>query len=798
MSNSIWLGHQHQLFSDKIQRGILIDGTEEKNATKALRHPRAKEGLWNTFLIDDENNQLDTVWKLFNISYTKHANDEYSGFRPWTDADNDINRRGSYTWMRYKDFGDYAIDFGCALRTLGITDQSNIGIFSVNRPEWYVAHMGNLSQSYSTVPLYNNLDPDAVSYIVHHAQVPVIVTEKNKLKILFSALQNVKNKVSCSEEEKGHENGFCLKYIIQIDYDEIYGNTHEKLNKNDIKTAKEEFNCELLGLGELLKKGKSVKDEFYNKNLPRKDHIACIMYTAGTTSDPKGVVLTHQSVAASVATLSRLNHYYDLTPNDIHCSYMPLAHTFELTIMTSISAHGAKVAYYQGSIKNLEYDWKDIRPTILIGLPTIFNKIILEKFKLKVSKFGSVKKWFVESAQEASSKEIRQGRRNHFYDKYVWNSVGEEMGLDRVRITLLSITPLTPHLAEFLRIVLPKSPVSQLYGLTECCCVATVCDAGDLTLGHVGLPIDAMELRLIDAPECGFYTTDAPYPRGEIQLRGLNLMNGYYKNEEATNKVLNKETGWFSTGDIGRINPNGTISILDTQENIFRTSMGEYIQPQKIESVYERAELVGQVWIYGNSFKSFIIAIVVPNPQVLVQKLREYNLWNQDIMVATKQYRIQFKKVCEKNRRMLKKLIIANMKRYENELNKFERIKDIYLEFTINDLLQGFGVDNNLLTPTYKKKRKQLLQKYVDNIKQLHADNGEPPTDYENWFKISKPKQRTNDPKNKQNDDANNNVEYEAIISQQNQWSNLYQSEGSYTLNTLEILAHLHDNNKPS
>jgi len=723
-----WKGYQEQLFSDKSERGVWIDGTEEKGATKVLRHPRSKDKL-QSFLEDDEKNALDTAWKLFAVSYKKNAKNDYTGFRPFTDADNDPNKRGDYQWMTYQDFGDYAINYGAGLRVLGIEDDSNIGLFAINRPEWFVAHMGNLSQSLRSTALYDTLGPDAVAYIVQHSECPAIVTEKSKLKILFNALKDVKSKC---EEEKDSE--FKVKYIIQMDYDERYGNSHEKVSDDDVKTAKEEYGVELVGLSEVLAKGKEKREEYEGKKLPKSEDIAYIMYTSGTTGNPKGVVLTHKSFAATVATMSRT---CQPTINDVHCSYLPLAHIFEATCQAFIAASGAKVAYYQGNIKLIGQDWKDVRPTLLIGVPRVFNKTY-EKFKLKVSKFGSMKKWFVESAQASSQKQIRQGKRNNFYDKHVWGSVSEEVGFDRVRLTVSGAAPLPPHLAEFLRIILPKSSVMQGYGLTECCAAATCADADDLALGHVGPPTDVMEVRLVDAPECGYLTTDKPYPRGEIQLKGLNMMNGYYKNEEATAKVLNKETGWFSTGDIGRINPNGTVSIIDRRKNLFKTSTGEYIASEKVENTYLRAGLVGQIWLYGNSFKSFVVAVVVPDAQVLVEKLKAEKLWSEEdskITVATKEYGARFKEVCEKNRELCKKLVLADMKQFEETLKRFERIKDIYLEFEIDELLQGFNVDNGTLTPTFKKKRPQLTRKYVDKIKELYTANGEPPNEDENWVK---------------------------------------------------------------
>lgn len=330
---------------------------------------------------------------------------------------------------------------------------------------------------------------------------------------------------------------------------------------------------------------------------------------------------------------------------------------------------------------------------------------------------------------------IRTGGRNAFYDSLVWKGVAAEIGFDRVRLLASGAAPLPPHVAEFLRVVCEGAVVSQGYGLTETCAVSFFTSFGDLTLGHVGCPVDNIEYRLVNAPECEYFVTDTPYPRGEIQMRGPTVMNGYFKNPEATAKVL-AEDGWFSTGDIGRINPNGTLSIIDRRKNMFKTAMGEYVAAEKVEIIYSKAACVNQLWIYGNSFKSFVVAILVPDALWLVPVLQEQGIWDEDDFTpATPEYNEKFIQIVEDNYDTVKKLCLENLRDLEAEtdLKRFEKIRDIMIEFHIDELLQGFNVDNNCLTPTFKMKRPQLLKRYVEELKELYAANGEAPNEDENW-----------------------------------------------------------------
>eukprot|EP01083_Nonionella_stella_P238348 835285_1 len=512
-----------------------------------------------------------------------------------------------------------------------------------------IFHFANWNCSYRTVALYDTLGPDAVQYVIHHAECVLVFVQKDKLKHLLETIK------SCTEEMRME---LRIKYIVQYDYQKKYNNTHEKVNEEDKQTASQ-LGCSLMGVTELFEKG---EDEL-SDCVPSSDDLAYIMYTSGTTGNPKGVMLSHKCFASALGSLVRTLSQRDLefTTSDSHVSFLPLAHIFESIVQLACVHGGSKIAFFNGNLKKIADDWKEIEPSLMFGVPRIFNKTY-DKIQLKLAAVGGIKKRLFDRALAVSSKLIRQNKRSAFYDKIMWSKVVDQCGFKKVRFCVSGAAPLPPHVAEFLRIVMKGAVVLQGYGLTETCAVSFVVDAEDINLGHVGIPVDNVEWRLIDAPECEYYVTDKPYPRGEIQMRGPSIMDGYFKNTEATDGVLSTQTKWFSTGDIGRLNPNGTVSIIDRRKNMFKTSSGEYIAAEKCECVYAKAESVGQIWIYGNSFKSFVVAVIVPDAMWLVPRLIEKGKWKDEALTpATPKYCDKFKDIVSNNYDLVKDIIHDNL-----------------------------------------------------------------------------------------------------------------------------------------
>jgi len=335
--------------------------------------------------------------------------------------------------------------------------------------------------------------------------------------------------------------------------------------------------------------------------------------------------------------------------------------------------------------------------------------------------------------------------RDEFYDKKVWIPIRrDKLGLDQVRYIITGAAPCPPYLMEFLRVLI-GCPVIQGYGMTETSAAATIMAITDTTTGHNGAPLPCNEIKLVDVPEMNYLHTDTPHPRGEVWVRGPNIFMGYYKNAKATNEDRTAD-GWLKTGDVGRWNPNGTLSIIDRKKNIFKISLGEYIAAEKCEQVYQQAACVGQMFLYGNSFKSFVLGIVVPNPGPTYEYMKSEGWWptpttdeEKEAMSDTKRYvghpnfPATFHTVCEAHKGGVKAWVWAQMQAQEKTLKSFERVKDIFLETNIDQTGAGFTEANECITPTFKLRRPFLLKRYVTQLRDMYAANGEPNASTEHW-----------------------------------------------------------------
>jgi len=387
-----------------------------------------------------------------------------------------------------------------------------------------------------------------------------------------------------------------------------------------------------------------------------------------------------------------------MSPDDIHMSYLPLAHSFERIVTFVIISYAACIGFYQGNIVELFNDIATLRPTFLVGAPRVWSRLY-DKMQIAISSGSTFKKKLFEWGFAAKKKALDNGSTAPFWDKILFSKTKARLG-GRVRFIISGSAPLDPKLGQFLKICFCCS-IIEGYGLTENVGAAFLAQLSDPSFGHVGAPLSSLEVKLVDVPEMEYSSKNTP-PTGEVCLRGYALFKGYYKAPDQTKEAIDPD-GWFHTGDIGRWNSNGTLSIIDRKKNIFKLAQGEYVAVEYLEGVFIRSKYVLQIWVYGNSFKPKLVSVVVPDPDVVFPWAKENGLEpNMQELVKNDK---------------LNKLIFDDLTKTAKDakLHGFEYVKAIFL------VAEPFSPDNDLMTPTFKLRRPQILKKYQKAVDDMYV-----------------------------------------------------------------------------
>ncbi|XP_066094746.1 long-chain-fatty-acid--CoA ligase 5 isoform X2 [Saccopteryx bilineata] len=576
-----------------------------------------------------------------------------------------------YRWLSYKQVSDRAEYLGSCLLHRGYKPSPDhfVGIFAQNRPEWIISELACYTYSMVAVPLYDTLGADAVIYIINKADIAIVICDTpRKASVL---LENV---------EKGLTPG--LTTIILMDPFE-----------DDLKQRGEKSGVEILSFLDAENIG---KENFRKPVPPEPEDLGIICFTSGTTGDPKGAMITHQNVVANAAAFLKCVEYtFAPTPDDVTISYLPLAHMFERVVQVVAYSCGAKVGFFQGDIRLLPDDMKTLKPTMFPVVPRLLNRIydkVQNEAKTPLSKF------LLNLAISSKFSEVKRGiiRRDSIWDRLIFRKIQDNLG-GKVRIMVTGAAPISSPVLTFLRAALGCS-VFEAYGQTECTAGCTFTTPGDWKPGHVGVPLACNHVKLEDVPDMNYYSVNS---EGEICIKGTNVFKGYLKDPMKTEEALDKD-GWLHTGDIGRWLPNGTLKVIDRKKNIFKLAQGEYIAPEKIENIYIRSRVVLQVFVHGESLRSSLVAVVVPDPDVLPS------------FAAKLGVKGSFEEMCQNQ--VVKGAILEDMQKIGKEggLKSFEQVKSILLHS------EPFSIENGLLTPTLKAKRGELAKYFQTQINSLY------------------------------------------------------------------------------
>ncbi|GBG30027.1 Long-chain-fatty-acid--CoA ligase, putative [Hondaea fermentalgiana] len=644
-----------------------------------------------------------------------------------------VNPDGTYGPYVSRTYGEFLGDMRLCAQKLGHGKRrlERIGLFAKNCEEYAVAMLGALHAGVVVVPLYATLGSQAIRHIVRHAELSTVCVSEENLELVLR-LKSTASAEPTNEATRCE----CLERVYVFKDRTIPETSPKHVNRGprhflgvDILPfevlLREEDEAEDDNGEEL--KGTESTDGYTERHVDEND-LSFILYTSGTTGDPKGVMLTQGGI---IACASALCTTVVVREDDVHLSYLPLAHAFEIAVILAGIIRGASVGWYHGNVKELIEDAAALRPTLFIGVPRVFQRVqqvVQQQLQLKPLPIRRL--CFHALRQQMRS--TRKGHRLYLWDALVFRQVKAALG-GRVRLMCSGSAPLAPSVMEFVRVCFDV-PLVEGYGLTETHGVCSAMYGGvggkfDQTVGHVGPPLACSEYKLESVPDLGYTIKDPEGPRGEVLVRGPNIFRGYYKNEELTKEVL--VDNWFHTGDIGRFNPNGTLTIIDRKKNMFKLSQGEYVAAEKLEILLQSVPVVGQIFVYGNSYESVLVAIVVPDPQELLPRLRRGAVPEIPVSalpVLSKDLETwlgPYHELCSDakfgpliNQYVLQEITTACE---IEELAKFEYPRAIYIESRLNELLQGFSETNGMLTPTFKTKRNKIYEAYQDKIDGLYT-----------------------------------------------------------------------------
>uniref|UniRef100_A0A8C2Q0R1 Arachidonate--CoA ligase n=1 Tax=Cyprinus carpio TaxID=7962 RepID=A0A8C2Q0R1_CYPCA len=570
-----------------------------------------------------------------------------------------------YKWLSYREVSSRAEHLGSGLLSQGCQPNPDqfIGVFAQNRPEWIISELACYTYSMVVVPLYDTLGPDAIRYIINTAEISTVICDKAQKAAVL--LENV---------QRGETPG--LKMIILMD-------------AFDTQLLEEAQKCSV----HIRALRDALGREHYRKPVVSVQLVVTLVCVC-PSGNPKGVMLTHGNVVADFGGFLKVTDKV-IFPNqdDILISFLPLAHMFERLIEAVVICHGGRIGFFQGDIRLLPDDMKALRPTIFPVVPRLLNRMYDKIFSQANT---SLKRWLLNFAAKRKGLEVCRGviRSDSVWDKIFFHKI--------------QVREAAPVRHEAAAVLMSDRSCDLLTGQSG----RQVTDdhhrsgsrfpdrPGLPESGHVGAPLPCNLIKLLDVAEKNYFAAKG---EGEICVKGPNVFKGYLKDPVRTAETLDAD-GWLHTGDIGKWLPNGTLKIIDRKKHIFKLAQGEYISPEKIESIYIRSEPVSQLYVHGDSLQSCLVGIIVPDPEVLPS-------WAQK-----KGFGGCYDELC--GNKEIKKAILDDMVRLgkASGLHSFEQVKDIHIH------KEMFSIQNGLLTPTLKAKRPELKEYFKTEIEQLYSN----------------------------------------------------------------------------
>jgi long-chain acyl-CoA synthetase len=539
------------------------------------------------------------------------------------------------------------------LINLGVLKGDKVSILANTRPEWTYFDFAALSAGAVVVPIYQTNSPEECQYVLENSDAKVVVVENDEQ---MEKIRAVRDRLP------------LLQHVVRMS-----GTSEDAISLEDLAKRGETRDA-------------SEWEERWKSVTP--DDICTFIYTSGTTGPPKGCIISHGNYRAM---LDMINETSVIEQEDVTYLYLPLAHSFALLIQLGSFDLGATLAYWERDPLQILPNLAELKPTYFPSVPRIFEKIYTAATS-GIEKVGGLKKaifnWSIEVGKRMRATE-RAGRKPgfllrkqyEFADKQVLSKIRGLFG-GNLRLAVSGAAPINPEILSFFDAA--GVLVLEGWGMTETSTAATISSPDDFKVGTIGKPFPGCQIKIAED--------------GEILVKGPNVFQGYYKNEEATREAI--VDGWLHTGDIGEIDADGFLTITGRKKDIIITAGGKNITPANLENEIKQHPLVSQCVVVGDR-KPYLVALVTLDPEDAVTYAKENGLPEDPAQLATNPE--------------VQKAIEDHIATINQKFARVEQVKKVAI--LPHDLSQETGE----LTPTLKVKRAVVTSKHEQEIEKLYA-----------------------------------------------------------------------------
>jgi long-chain acyl-CoA synthetase len=573
----------------------------------------------------------------------------------WKDAAGSWQTR---TWSEYRTEVRKAAS---GLKSLGFKPGEFAVIMARNRPEHLVADLGVLHARGTPVSLYNTLAPEQVQYIAAHCDAVMAFVEDAGFLAKFQAVRSQLPR---------------LRQIVVMN--------PEGVSLGDSVISWSSF----MDRGESFDRKDPEAFEEWRKVTP--DDLATLVYTSGTTGPPKGVMEAHSNICwmaeSSTSFLNRMGHR--------HISYLPFAHVFERFVGHYAAIKQHTIVHFCPDTTQLFAYAVEVKPTSLIGVPRVWEKLQAGLLAGIQAEPDEAKRSAILGAIEVGRKLARAEQAGVAPPaellaaaeraRPVWMAIRAKVGLEDIEWAITGAAPINPDVIEFFQALGVR--LWEGWGMTECTVGATYNPLERIKNGTVGVADPGVEMKVAED--------------GEVLLRGGNLMKGYYKDPEKTAETIDAD-GWLHTGDVGEIDSDGYLRIVDRKKELIITAGGKNISPANLEALLKQHPLIGQAAVIGDR-RPYVSALVVLDPEVAP-------IWARKAGIA-------FSSVADL---ASDPAVHAEIQKAVDETNRHVSNVEAIKRFTI--LPADWTAETEELTPTLKLKRRVISQKYADQIEDMYS-----------------------------------------------------------------------------